>query len=150
MSLFSGLDIAARGLNASQIAINVIGQNITNASDPNYSRKRIEQSSDWRRDGSFGQMGFGVQVYTINRIRDQFIDRLVNEEATRYGYYEMKSRAFDRIESIFAEPRDHALNSLLNEFWNGWAEVANDPAKAGPREALRSTTEALVTQFNYI
>ncbi|MDR0516804.1 MAG: flagellar hook-associated protein FlgK [Fibromonadaceae bacterium] len=151
MSLFEGLNIATRGLSAAQLGINVTGQNVVNASDPNYSRKRIEQQAASKRDGSYGQMGFGVEVYSINRVRDQFIDRLVNEESTRYGYYEMKSKAYTRIEDIFGERRDHkALNDILNAFWDSWADLANDPEKQGAREALRSNTQSLTGQFNYL
>ncbi|GBU24601.1 flagellar hook protein FlgK [Fibrobacteria bacterium R8-3-H12] len=150
MSLFEGLNVATRGLSASQLAINVTGQNITNASTEGYSRKRIEQSAEYRRDGSYGQMGFGVEVYSINRVRDQFIDRLVNDEYTRYGYYSIKDSSYARIEDIFNERTDHALNSLLNDFWNGWDDVSKNPESAGARETLRSTTESLVTQFHYL
>ncbi len=151
-SLFEGLNIATRGLSASQLGINVTGQNITNAGTDGYSRKRIEQSADWRRDGSYGQMGFGVEVYSINRVRDQFIDRLVNDESTRYGYYSVKDASYARIEDIFNESgaSKSALNSLLNDFWNGWDDVSKNPESAGARETLRSTTESLVTQFHYL
>jgi len=150
MSLFEGLNVATRGLSASQLAINVTGQNITNASTEGYSRKRIEQSAAWRRDGAYGQMGFGVEVYSINRVRDQFIDKLVNDEYTRYGEYLIKDASFARIEDIFNEPSKTALNSLLNAFWNGWDDVAKDPESAGARETLRSTSESLVSQFHYL
>jgi flagellar hook-associated protein 1 len=151
-SLFEGLNIATRGLSASQLGINVTGQNITNAGTEGYSRKRIEQSADWRRDGSYGQMGFGVEVYSINRVRDQFIDRLVNDESTRYGYYSVKDASYARIEDIFNESgaSRSALNSLLNDFWNGWDDVSKNPESAGARETLRSTSESLVTQFHYL
>ncbi|MCL2100862.1 MAG: flagellar hook-associated protein FlgK [Fibromonadales bacterium] len=148
--LFESLNVATRGLAAAQLGISVTGQNITNASTDGYSRKRIEQSADWRRDGSYGQMGFGVEVYTINRMRDQFIDRLVNEEYTRYGYFSVKDSGFSRIENIFGEPQAHALNNLLNDFWNGWSDLANNPDKAGARETIRSTTQSLVGQFHYL
>jgi len=148
--LFEGLSVANRGLSAAQLGISVTGQNITNASDETYSRKRIEQSAAWKRNATYGQLGFGVEVYAVNRVRDQFIDRLVNQESTRYGYYEMKTSSYNRIESVFGEPSEHAFNTLLNNFWNGWAEVANDPSKAGPREALRSASQALVEQFHAV
>jgi flagellar hook-associated protein 1 FlgK len=150
MSLFEGLGVATRGLAASQLGLNVTGQNITNAFTEGYSRKRIEQSAEWRRDGSYGQMGFGVEVYGIHRMRDQFIDRLVNQEQTRYGYFSIKDASYDRIESIFYEPSGNALNQLLKNFWNNWMDVANDPNSPGAREALRSTTESVATQFNYV
>jgi len=150
MSLFEGLGVATRGLAASQLGINVSGQNITNAFTDGYSRKRIEQNAEWRKDGSYGQMGFGVEVYAINRVRDQFIDRLVNQEQTRYGYFSVKDDAYNRIENVYQEPKDHALSQLLKNFWNNWMDVANNPSNAGARETLRSTTESMVTQFNYI
>jgi len=150
MSLFEGLNVATRGLSAAQLGINVTGQNITNAGTEGYSRKRIEQSAEWRRDGSYGQMGFGVEVYSINRVRDQFLDRLVNDEYTRYGYYSVKDSSYARIEDIFNERTNHSLNSLLNDFWNGWDDVSKNPESAGARETLRSTTESLVTQFHYL
>jgi len=150
MSLFEGLGVATRGLAAAQLGINVSGQNVTNANTDGYSRKRIEQSAEWRRDGSFGQMGFGVEVYAINRVRDQFIDRLVNQEQTRFGYFSVKDTAYNRIENVFQEPKDHALSQLLKDFWNNWMDVANNPSNAGARQTLRSTTESMATQFNYI
>ncbi len=152
MSLFEGLNVATRGLAAAQLGINVTGQNMTNAGIEGYTRKRIEQSAEWRRDGAYGQMGFGVEVYAINRIRDQFVDRLVNEELTRYGYYSIKDASYLRVESIFGEPSagEHALSDLMNNFWNSWDELSNDPSKAGARETLRSNAQALVTQFHYL
>jgi flagellar hook-associated protein 1 FlgK len=150
MSLFEGLGVATRGLAASQLGINVSGQNITNAFTDGYSRKRIEQNAEWRRDGSYGQMGFGVEVYAINRVRDQFIDRLVNQEQTRFGYFSVKDAAYNRIENAFQEPKDHALHQLLKNFWNNWMDVANNPSDAGARQTLRSTSESMATQFNYI
>jgi flagellar hook-associated protein 1 FlgK len=151
MSIFEGLNVATRGLAASQLGINVTGQNLTNAGTEGYSRKRIEQHAEWRRDGSFGQMGFGVEVYAINRIRNQFVDRMVNDEQSRYGFFTMKDAAYTRIENIFNETNtDHALNTLLNNFWNGWADLHNNPESIGARETLRSTTESLVTQFHSV
>jgi flagellar hook-associated protein 1 FlgK len=151
MSLFEGLNVATRGLSAAQLGLNVTGQNVSNANTEGYSRKRIEQSAAFKKDASYGQMGFGVEVYSINRIRDQFIDRLVNEEYTRYGYYDMKNKSYARIEDIFGEGQKHkALNDLLNDFWNGWADLADNPESSGAREALRSNAQTLAGQLNYL
>jgi flagellar hook-associated protein FlgK len=38
-------DIGINGLRAQQAALNVVGQNITNASTPGYTRQRAVQSS---------------------------------------------------------------------------------------------------------
>jgi len=150
MSLFEGLHVATRGLAAAQVGLAVTGQNLTNAATEGYSRKRIEQSAEWKKDGSYGQMGFGVEVYSINRVRDQFIDRLLNEEYTRYGYYSVKDASYTRIEDVFNEPSQHALNSLMNSFWNSWMDVSNNPKDLPAREVLRETTETMTNQFRYV
>ncbi|MDR1812161.1 MAG: flagellar hook-associated protein FlgK [Candidatus Fibromonas sp.] len=150
MSLFEGLQVATRGLAAAQLGLSVTGQNLTNASTEGYSRKRIEQSAEWKKDGTYGQMGFGVEVYSINRIRDQFVDRLVNEEYTRYGYYSIKDASYTRIEDIFNEPKKDALNNLMNTFWNSWMDVSNNPKDLAAREILRQNTETMTNQFHYV
>jgi flagellar hook-associated protein 1 len=150
MSLFEALSVANRGLAASQLAINVTGQNISNAKTEGYSRKRIDQAADWRRDGTYGQFGFGVEVYSVARVRDQFIDRQLNEESTRYGYYEQMDVSYERVENMFTEPSDTGLNTLLDNFWNAWSDVANNPSDSSARETLCSTSATLTEQFHFL
>ncbi|MBD3321424.1 MAG: flagellar hook-associated protein FlgK, partial [Chitinivibrionales bacterium] len=70
MGLFSTLGIGTRGLFAAQLGMDVSGQNISNADVEGYSRKRLNMTADYRYDGRFGQMGFGVDVVNVNRLRD--------------------------------------------------------------------------------
>ena len=79
MSLFSVLTIATRGLQASQLAMDVSSQNISNADVEGYSRKRLNTTADYRTDGTFGQMGFGVNVIDIERMRNTFIDEQIRQ-----------------------------------------------------------------------
>jgi flagellar hook-associated protein 1 FlgK len=148
--LFEGLSIANRGMAAAQLAINTTGQNITNATTEGYSRKRTEQAAAYKRNEAYGQVGYGVEVYSIQRVRDKFVDRLVNEENSRYGYYEELSTGYNQVQNIFNEPSGYALNSLLTKFWDSWSAVANAPTDAAARENLRSNTESLTAQFKYL
>ena len=45
MSTFLGIEAAKRGLNASQIALNITGNNITNISSEGYTRQRVDTVS---------------------------------------------------------------------------------------------------------
>ena len=79
---YMGLQTALSGLEAAQAAIDTTGQNIANASTPGYSRQTVnltERSaltipalSSVTGDGS--QFGTGVDITSITRIRDQFLD----------------------------------------------------------------------------
>lgn len=141
MSLFEGLSIATRGLMASQLAMNVTGQNITNANTEGYSRKRLELSADYRRDGAFGEKGFGVNIESIERVRNQFIDVQIRNSSSEVGFYEEVDAAMERIENVFTEPSSEGINSAMDNFWNAWYDVANNPGDLSAREALRSTAK---------
>lgn len=150
MGLFDGLNIANRGLSASQMGIQITGENISNASTEGYSRKRVSLVADSRVDSSYGQMGLGVEILSVERIRDVFIDGQLNDQLSDLGYAETIDYALQRIENIHQEPSDTGLNNALDAFWNAWADVANNPSDRSSREALSSTTEILTDSFHYI
>ncbi len=150
MSLFEGLSTANSGLAAAQLAINVSGQNITNADTEGYSRKRVDQSAAYRPDATYGQFGYGVAVDAVTRVRDAFIDSQVIRETTGKGYYSQLSSSHQYIEGIFNETGDYGLSTLLTNFWSSWSDVANDPSDPSAREALVAKSESLAGQFQYL
>src|SRR5690606_31645224 len=109
MSLFGSLNIGMRGLHASQVAIDVDGQNISNANTDGYSRKRIETVADSVQDGVFGQIGVGVEVTRITRVRNEFLDRQTWEQLGDKGMYAELDKAMIRLENIMKEPADDGL-----------------------------------------
>jgi flagellar hook-associated protein 1 FlgK len=79
---FTGLQTALRGLTAAQAQIDTTSHNIANANTPGYSRQQVDltQSPSMTLTGlSIGpsdgiQLGTGVDVSQISRVRDQFLD----------------------------------------------------------------------------
>src|SRR5579863_3487543 len=79
---YMGLQTALSGLEAAQAAIDTAGQNIANASTPGYSRQTVNLTertaltipslSSFTGQGS--QLGTGVDITDISRIRDTFLD----------------------------------------------------------------------------
>lgn len=149
MSLFEGLSVGNRGLAASQLAINVTGQNISNANTEGYSRKRLGTVADYREDGAFGQMGFGVDVRYIERVRNIFIDRQLNTQLSDKGYTESVDYTYERLENIHQEPGDTGITQAMDEFWNAWSDLANNPGDKSSREALKSTATVMTERFHY-
>src|SRR5688500_2129171 len=87
MSLFGSLNVGMRGLHAAQVAIDVTGQNISNANTEGYSRKRVGMQADAVQDAVYGQIGLGVEVTEITRVRNEFLDRQTWEQMGDKGYY---------------------------------------------------------------
>ena len=83
-SAFFGLQTSLRGLLTQQQALDVTGHNIANANTQGYSRQEavLEPTrpyivpSNSVNTGAGAQLGSGVDVAAIRRIRDQFLDLL--------------------------------------------------------------------------
>ncbi len=139
MSILGSINIGTRGLAASQLALNVLGQNVSNANTEGYSRKRLELTSAIRADAQFGEMGFGVEIENVNRINDEFLESQIRLQVTEQGYYESLDATLERIENILTEPSDSGLNLILDNFWNSWQDLANNPEDPASRDVVRSS-----------
>ncbi|MFH0919271.1 MAG: flagellar hook-associated protein FlgK [Fibrobacterota bacterium] len=146
--LLSTMSIGVRGLSASQLALNITSQNISNANTEGYSRKRLNQVSDFRRDPQFGQMGFGVEVTSITRIRDFFIDRQINRQTTELNYFKEIDNTLTRMENVFGEPSDTTLSKALDQFWNSWSDLGNNPESVAARDVVKANSQVLIDTFH--
>jgi len=144
MGLVQALNIGVRGMAAAQLGLDVTGQNISNVNTEGYSRKVLTLSADSRYDEAFGQMGFGVEVNNIARVRDSFIDQQIQGQLQSKGYYDVINTALEQVESTFTEPQDMGIASYLDRFWNSWQDLANNPGDFGARSVVQSNTQALI------
>lgn len=158
ISAFSGLQTSLRGLIAQQQAINVAGHNVANASTPGYTRQEVVLRATQPYvipansviTGAGAQMGTGVDVSAIRRIRDQFLDIQYRAQNAKLGDAGTRTRSLDEAELAFAEPTDDGLAAQINKFWSAWSDVANAPQNTGARAALVSTSKTLATTFHTI
>ncbi len=156
ISTFSGLQTSLRGLLTQQQAIDVTGHNVANANTPGYSRQEAELRATQPYvvpansviTGAGAQIGTGVDVTTIRRVRDAFLDAQYRGQSMTLGDTSARSNALDQIQLSFAEPGDDGVNAQLGKFWSAWSDVANAPDDAGARAALISTAQTLTSTFN--
>lgn len=150
MSLISSLNIGGKAIAASQLAIDITGQNISNANTEGYSRQRVSVSSESVRSQAFGEMGSGVEINNIKRIRNVFIDKQINEQNTEKGYYTQLDETLERVENVFLEPSDNSISNGLNEFFNAWQDLANNPSDLSSRQTVAATAGVLIGQFHTV
>jgi flagellar hook-associated protein 1 len=148
MGLFSTLSVGTKGLQAAQLGMDISGQNISNADVEGYSRKRLNMAADYRKDSTYGQMGFGVEVINIERMRNTFIDQQIRDQNQQVGYYTEVDDAYQTIESILTEPTDTGLNEYLNQFFDSWHNLANNPADTSARTMVQTNGEILTDVFH--
>ena len=151
---FFGVEIARRGLGAARQAIHVTGHNLANAATPGYSRQEpvFTPTAPYapptmQRPVRPLQMGTGVQVETVRRVRDEFLDLQVRLAAAEKGYREAERAALEQVEALFPEPGDYGIQAALTKFWDAWQELAENPTNLGVRAAVVGAGEQLAALF---
>lgn len=149
---FSGIESAFSGLSAAQTAINVVGQNIDNASTTGYVRQRVNQTAVGAPAqvgvaASSVQAGQGVTVSSISNLASAFLDAQVNAASAANAYSTQRSTGLTSVETALGEPSTDALSGQLNSFWSSWQTVSNQPGTAAPVAALLGQAQTLTTQI---
>jgi flagellar hook-associated protein 1 FlgK len=153
MSSFSGLTDALTALNASRYALDVTGQNISNANTPGYVRQRADLAEAGPVPGvaalyATQHADSTVTVSGTSRLNDPVIDMRARSEHGRNGYLQTAASTMAGVENLFNEPSDTGLAEQLNDFWNSWAAVANNPGDAAARNVVLQKAGAVAGTLN--
>ncbi|MBX5475012.1 MAG: flagellar hook-associated protein FlgK [Thermoleophilia bacterium] len=150
ISTFLGLETALRGILAQQQALDVTGHNIANANTDGYTRQRVELTPfvtfrGYGLDAPVigGELGGGVDVAAISRVRDQYLDNQYRAQSMRSGYYQALDEGLKQVDQTLGEPSDSGVSTLLAKFWSAWQDVANAPESLAARQALVQAGSAL-------
>ena len=141
-SIFGGLDLARRALSAHQLAVQVAGHNLANAATPGYSRERVEfVTAEERR---------GVDVDSVTRMRDRFLDFALINEQQALGKHLANEGLLARIQAVVTDPPDEGLSAVLDELFQGFQELATSPTDQAARFEVKDAGERLAQTFNFM
>src|SRR3954469_5628284 len=153
ISTFVGLQTALRGILAHQQAIDTTSHNVTNANTEGYSRQEAVLGASLPltvvpgNGDPTAELGTGVTVEGFRRIRTNFLDLQYRAQAMQVCDEETLSRQLDQIEMALAEPGDNGIANQLSKFWNGWADVSNNPDDPAARQALIDQAKNVAAAF---
>ncbi|MFH7818129.1 flagellar hook-associated protein FlgK [Neobacillus thermocopriae] len=153
VSTFHGIEVGRRALSAQQSALTTTGHNIANANTTGYSRQRAEMqaTSALSVPGMHNhQIGTGVDVTKLVRLREEYLDVQLRGENKNLGYWEAKSDTLSKIEEMMNEPSDTGLAYIMDEFWKGWQELAKNPESAAARAVIRQKGVAVAETFHFL
>lgn len=155
-SSFFGIEIAKKALFTQQAALNNVAHNVANANTEGYSRQRAVMEATYMTPyGGAGftglglkQLGTGVEVQDIARLRDAFKDMQYRQENSDLGFWEFQADSLQQIESVFNEPSDDGISSVLSEFWDSLEELSKNPEASEVRETVKEQAVNLADLIN--
>lgn len=146
---FAGISTALSALIAQRTALDVAGQNIANANTPGYTRQSavlgaITSSQVPSMFSTSDGVGSGVQVVTIQRAADYFLDTKLRSQTSQASYLAARASAYSTLETGMGEPSDNGLSSQLQTFWNDWHNVTTSPSVSSTRSVLLDDARQVV------
>ncbi len=149
MSGISSLLNTAKGaLVAQQKAMSVTGHNIANVNTPGYTRQKAILESNAPFSATQIKIGMGVRIESVAQSVDPFINGTIQKGTSTLQEYESRAYILSQMETVFNETTDQGLAEMMNEFWNAWQDVADNPGGIPERTALLGKGEVLARQFN--
>jgi flagellar hook-associated protein 1 FlgK len=140
------LNIGVTGLNAAQGQLVTTSHNISNIDVAGYHRQKVIQTTLEPMFTGAGFFGNGTRIANVNRAYDQFLENQVLSTNNSYNAYSAYYDQIRQIDNLLADPTT-GLAPAMDEFFAGVQEVASNPTSAAARQALLSTSQALVTRF---
>lgn len=154
--LFGTFNIAKRGLFAQQKSIDVTSHNISNANTEGYSRQRAELQTtrpepmpSANNAVGPGQIGTGVEVAAVNRVRDNFLDYQVRVENGVNGQFTGRDKFLSEVENIMNEPTDTGISTLIGKFFDSWNTLATSAKESNARSIVSQQALALTNELNH-
>ena len=151
-SQFFGLNIAYKGLLASNAALNTTSNNIANVQTDGYSRQQVvQQASDAIRVfQTYGCAGAGVDTIAIERVRDEFYDTKYWNNNALVGEYSAKEYYMTQIETYF---EDDGIASGFKTIFDrmmvtGLEELLKNPNNESTKAQFVGSADALTEYFN--
>lgn len=142
----SASGIGTSALLAFQRAIGTTSNNIANSATEGYSRQRTELSNLTPQflGGSF--QGQGVQVDTIRRISDDFVNTQLRNSISDQSNAELKASLAGRIDDLLGSSSS-GLTPVLQDFFDAGQDLANDPTSSAARTVFLTEAESLAERF---
>lgn len=145
-SPFGGINMLGQAMRVFQRGLEVTGHNISNVNTTGYSRQRMQLGAA-NAETYFGvnryQVGTGVTIQTVSRIRNQFLDRQMNNAQSDLARYQTLADNLKQVESVFPEPGDQGISNALGKFFDAWSNLSSNPNDSAAQLAVQAAGQTL-------
>ena len=146
-SIFNSLHIGYSGLNVSQQAIDTTSHNIANADSEGYTRQRLVSEAATPVSMLPGRVGNGAEVQTIKRVFDNFVFDRYNGLSADKEFSDFEKKTLEELSTYFPEIDGVGIKADLQEYYNMWQSLADNPDNNSVKLSLAKQAETLATHI---
>jgi len=131
------LSIGKSALNASQVALQVTGDNIANVDTDGYSRQRVKLVN--------GTYTSGVDVDGVTRSYDSFVEAQYLDKISARERWSALYTGLTGVESLFNESNTSGINAAMSNFFSDWGNLTSTTASNASITAMLQGTQTLAS-----
>jgi flagellar hook-associated protein 1 FlgK len=143
MGLSTSLNTAIAGLNATQVGIGVVSQNVSNAGTAGYVRRAVSTSD------SLSGLTVGTQSTQVQRLLDKIVQHQLWQESAGAAYTSTRADMLSSVDKLYGAPGSAtALDTVYNGFTSALQALKNDPSSYSLRSAVLDSAGQLASRLN--
>src|SRR3954468_9194868 len=140
------MSIGQRAMFANYSSMQTTGHNIANAQTPGYSRQTVELQTSGGQQTGAGFFGKGVDVVTVRRASDAFLNTQSQVASSMSAMDEARSSNLQQLETVFP-PGDTGMGAAVGTFMNSYVDLANSPADSSARQVILTNAAEVADRF---
>lgn len=154
MATFGEFTVARLGMIASQMALNVTGQNISNINTPGYTRQQLDQYSFITNSGglyhssSSANVGSGVMLAGVSQLRDPYLDIRFRKEMSSVGSTDATLNVLDQLQSVINNVDKEGIVTQLQDLFGRISELGSHVGEQEFETLMRESAQDLCTLLN--
>lgn len=154
MATFGEFTVARLGMIASQMALNVTGQNISNINTPGYTRQMLDQysfitnSSGLYHSNSSASVGSGVMLSGVSQLRDPYLDIRFRKEMSSVGSTDATLNVLDQLQSVINNVDKEGIVTQLQDLFSRISELGSHVGEQEFETLMRESAQDLCTLLN--
>jgi flagellar hook-associated protein 1 FlgK len=137
---FQGIEVSSRALRAFQRQLDTTGHNIANVNTKGYSRQTVDLVSTDPSQTIMGKLlnvGTGVNIASINRLKDQLLEARKLSVQGDQGRYETNLSNLEKVQATFLDVDGKGVSNSLDYFFNSWSALGSNPTSMAAKQQVQ-------------
>ncbi|MDD3312322.1 flagellar hook-associated protein FlgK [Pseudodesulfovibrio sp.] len=144
------LDMGRWAMFASQVQLQVTGENISNVNTEGYSRRSVVLEEGISIDYNPGQMGTGVVAKEVIRHFDDLVETLYLEQASLSEKWGTLYEQLRGVENLLNESSGYGVSASLSNYFESWNKVSQYPDDYGARKTVVDNSNTMISVLSQL